>query len=171
MSTLAPARNIAPNRLQENNCLGSTLANIVIRRSRATRFALKLGGSFFFNSEQGPSWLRPSLAAPGARVQQVIKRARMQADDLKARHSARCVLLGVAPTGRCIIQSTARQARNGYHGRSTAEALDKETLDKESRVSRPMDGRSWATHLASKQEGMRQGPSPQQDIPYPMPPA
>ena len=32
-----------------------------------------------------------------------------------------------------------------------AEALDKETLDKEPRASRPMGGCTWATHLASKQ--------------------
>ena len=50
------------------------------------------------------------------------------------------------------------------------EVLDKETLDKESKVSRPMGGKSWATHLASKQEGMRQGLALQDGIPYPMPP-
>ena len=49
------------------------------------------------------------------------------------------------------------------------EVLDKETLDKESRVSRPMDGQSWATHFTLKQEGMRQGLAPQEGIPYSMP--
>ena len=56
------------------------------------------------------------------------------------------------------------------HAHGTVEALDKETLDKESRVSRPMGGRSWATHLASKQEGTQQGLAPQEHIPYPTPP-
>ena len=55
-------------------------------------------------------------------------------------------------------------------GTATAEVLDKEPLDKESRVSRPMGGQSWAIHLASRREGMRQGLAPQEDIPYPMPP-
>ena len=58
----------------------------------------------------------------------------------------------------------------GDPGLGTGEAMDEETFDKESRVSRPADGRSWATHPAPKQEGMRQGLAPQEDIPYPMPP-
>ena len=49
-------------------------------------------------------------------------------------------------------------------GTATAEVLDKEPLDKESRVSRPMDG-----HLASKQEGTRQGLA-RRAIPHPRPP-
>ena len=48
---------------------------------------------------------------------------------------------------------------------NTVEVLDKETLDKESRVSRPMDGWSWATHLASKQDRMRQGLAPLEGLP------
>ena len=42
----------------------------------------------------------------------------------------------------------------------TAEVLNQEPLGTESRVSRPMDGKMRVTHLAPKQDGMRQGLAP-----------
>ena len=90
---------------------------------------------------------------------------------VEGKDSAECGAGKSSRRRRALIAPRRGQGcTRGLEEQNTVRALDKETLDKESRVSRPMDGWSWATHLASEQEGMRQGLAPQEDIPYPTPP-